>query len=37
MSGEGARNRNRYFNQLEKKITNMKKRIEMIIEGEIDF
>ena len=37
MSGTGARSRNRYFNRLEKKITNMKKRIEMIIEGEIDF
>jgi len=37
MSGSGAQSRNRYFNRLEKKITNMKNRIKLIIEGEIDF
>jgi len=37
MSGAGARSRNRYFNRLEKKIINIRKRIEMILEGEIDF
>ena len=37
MSGAGAGRRDQYFNRLEKKINNMIKRIEMIIEGEIDF
>ena len=37
MSGAGARSRNRYFNRLEKKIVNIRKRVEMIIDGEIDF
>ena len=37
MKGEGTRNRNRDFNRLEKKITNTRKLIEMINEGEINF
>ena len=34
MSGVGGRSRDMYFNRLENKISYMKKRIEMIIEGE---
>ena len=37
MSGARGKRRNRYFNRLEKKIAQTKKRIEMIIEGEMDF
>ena len=37
MSGGGTQSRNRFFNRLEKKIKNMKKRIEMIIEGDVEF
>ena len=36
-SGAGARSRNQYFNRLEKKISKMKERIKMIIEGDDDF
>ena len=34
MSGVGGRSRDMYFNRLENKISYMKKRIKMIIEGE---
>ena len=37
MSGAGARSRNRYFNRLEKKIINIRNRIKMIIDGEIEM
>ena len=37
MSGAGARSRNRYFNRLEKKITAIRNRIELIINGEIEI
>ena len=37
ISGAGARSRNRYFNRLEKKIINTRKRIEMIIQGDIEI
>jgi len=37
MSRGGSQSRNRYFNRLGKKITAMKRRIEMIIDGDLDF
>jgi len=37
MSGAGARSRNRYFNRLEKKIINIRNRVKMIIDGDIEI